>query len=290
MKRISKMNNKYGPQLLAFFMIMIGVLSFGHAYASIADQCGQTADPTKECSVSDFYAEVQAGFSYFIYIATPIAVIIIGSYFVLAYFQRVQGNERAYREAWGKTFTSISGLFILILLFGGALGYILEFFGVDPKYLRLIMPFSAPAKTSLLIFFPHAYAADGDMLPNPVSGVDNLYDFIRQALRLIMRFFVYPALIVAWVWTGFAFVLAQGAPEQLNKAKKLLVGVFITTLVIFMIQGFILALKSTFEKVLPGVTSAQTVNNSGGQAPTNKDTNGQQAAPTTEIQGLPVSN
>jgi hypothetical protein len=65
-----------------------------------------------------------------------------------------------------------------------------------------------------------------------------------------MRFFVYPLLIIAWVGTGFAFVFAQGRPEMLTKAKKLLVGAIVSTLIVMMIQGFLMAVKGTTEQVL----------------------------------------
>lgn len=84
---------------------------------------------------------------------------------------------------------------------------------------------------------------------NPTS-VNSLYDFILNILRLVMRFFVFPALIAIWVWTGFSFVLAQGAPEALAKAKKLLLWATISTFIIFMIQAFMTAVRGTVQKVL----------------------------------------
>lgn len=73
-----------------------------------------------------------------------------------------------------------------------------------------------------------------------------------------MRFFIYPALIAMWVWTGFAFVMAQGAPDALNKAKKWLVGAFITSLVIFLLQAFLIAAQGSVQRILPVDTSKQT--------------------------------
>lgn len=84
---------------------------------------------------------------------------------------------------------------------------------------------------------------------NP-TNVTTLYDFILNILRLVMRFFVFPALIAIWVWTGFSFVLAQGAPEALAKAKKLLLWATISTFIIFMIQAFMTAVSGTVQKVL----------------------------------------
>jgi hypothetical protein len=90
---------------------------------------------------------------------------------------------------------------------------------------------------------------------NPTS-VNSLYDFILNILRLVMRFFVFPALIAIWVWTGFSFVLAQGAPEALAKAKKLLLWATISTFIIFMIQAFMTAVSGTVQKVLSEKTES----------------------------------
>ena len=93
----------------------------------------------------------------------------------------------------------------------------------------------------------------GQLLPNFLSA-NSLYDFLLAVVRLFMRF-VYLALIVMWVWTGFAFVQAQGSPEGINKAKQWLWRAFVSTLVIFMLQTFLTALKGTVEKILPGSTT-----------------------------------
>jgi hypothetical protein len=77
-----------------------------------------------------------------------------------------------------------------------------------------------------------------------------------KILALVIRFFIYPALIVIWVWTGFAFVLAQGKPDALSKAKKLLVWATISTFVVVMIQAFLFAAKGTVEEILPGSTTS----------------------------------
>lgn len=90
----------------------------------------------------------------------------------------------------------------------------------------------------------------GSGLPNPV-GVTSLYDFILAALALVMRFFIYPALIFMWVWSGFLYVWAQGAPEKLAKAHKLVLWAFVSTLIVFVTQGFLSALRGSVQKILP---------------------------------------
>jgi hypothetical protein len=95
-----------------------------------------------------------------------------------------------------------------------------------------------------------------EQLPNPINA-NSLYDLILDVVRLIMRFFIYPALISIWVWTGFAFVFAQGRPEALTKAKKWLMWAFATTLVIFFLQAFLTAVQGTVQKILPGTGTTQ---------------------------------
>jgi hypothetical protein len=69
-------------------------------------------------------------------------------------------------------------------------------------------------------------------------------------------------IIAAWVWSGFAFVLAQGRPEALGKAKGFLLKTFIGTLIIFMISMFLTAVQGTIKKILPGtqIPTTQTQN------------------------------
>ncbi len=93
-----------------------------------------------------------------------------------------------------------------------------------------------------------------------MTGVCNLYDFILNILRLIMRFFIYPALVTIWVWTGFSFVFAQGNPEGLNKAKKWLMWGVVTTLVVFLLQAFLTAARGTVQNILPASTTNTNVN------------------------------
>ena len=112
---------------------------------------------------------------------------------------------------------------------------------MKPEFLNILKLFSGG-------LIEHTYAQT-TQLPSP-TNYGNLYDFILGGLRLVMRFFIYPALVVIWVWTGFSFVLAQGAPDALLKAKKWLMWAFITTFVIVVLQGFLLALRTTALKII----------------------------------------
>lgn len=93
-------------------------------------------------------------------------------------------------------------------------------------------------------------------LKNPLFA-DNLYEFIIDILNTVMMFFLYPALIGIWVYAGLLYVTAQGAPEKLSKAHKLLFWAVMSTVIIFMTQAFLSAIKGSVEKILPGSTSIQ---------------------------------
>lgn len=102
---------------------------------------------------------------------------------------------------------------------------------------------SAPATTQTPV-------STQTQLPNPL-GVTSLYDFILSVLNLVMRFFIYPALIAMWVWSGFSYVLAQGAPDKIAKTHKLLLWAFISTLLVFITQGFLVAVRGSVQKIVP---------------------------------------
>ncbi len=94
-------------------------------------------------------------------------------------------------------------------------------------------------------------------LPNPL-GFSSLYDFILGVLNMVLKFFLYPALIGIWVFAGLLYVTAQGAPEKIAKAHKLLFWAFITTLIVFTAQAFLVAAKGSVEKIIPTTTSTAT--------------------------------
>jgi len=177
----------------------------------------------------------------------PLLVVFVIYRFITAWFALEQGNAGAYKEALKQSGNAIIGFFFVVALFGGLLMVVLKYFGVKDQPLQLLKLFSEAFVTTA---YAQQTAATG-YLPN-FLGSNNLMELILAILRLVMRFFVYPMLIVIWVWTGFAFVMAQGAPEALNKAKKWLMWAFVTTLVIFMIQAFMVAAQGTVQKIFPG--------------------------------------
>lgn len=229
----------------------VGVLAQG---TSIADVCGQSSSAANACTFKDIGPLVKGVLGYVVTIGIPLLFIFVAYRFLMAWFALQQGNAGAYKDALKKAGNAILGFLIIVILIGGGLYTVLAFFGVNPTYLEILNLFSSGG------LFTSVYAQVTE-LPNPTT-INNLYDFILNALRLFMKFLIYPGLIVVWVWTGFSFIAAQGAPDALIKAKKWLVGAFVSTLIIMVLQGFLLALRTSALKIM-GSSSSSQVSQSG---------------------------
>lgn len=236
---------------LAVILAIISAVFLGgvvvYAQTSIAGDalCGSTASTT--CNFKHLGQMVKGLMFFVVGVGLPLLIAIIAYRFVMAWFAAANGQTGAYKEATKKAAQSVLGFIILIALFGGVLTVLLKYIGATDDVIKLL----DLIKTA---FIPTAYAQQ-TMLPTPIQDT-NIYDFMLKILALVVRFFIYPALIVIWVWTGFAFVLAQGKPDALSKAKKLLVWATISTFVVVMIQAFLFAAKGTVEEILPGSTTS----------------------------------
>ncbi len=217
------------------------------------DVCGSSA--ATACKLTDLGQITKGLLKLVVILGLPIMIILLAYRIVVAELAARTGNPGARMDALKKMGSSIVSFLFIIALFGGLLLAAFKLFGVDPAFLKF---FNIIADA----FVPHAYAQTGG-LPNPTPNITSLYDFILATLRLVMQFFIYPAIIVIWVWTGFAFVSAQGNPTALATAKKWLVWAFVTTLIVFMLQMFVLALKGTVQQILPGQV-LQTIPSSNG--------------------------
>jgi hypothetical protein len=242
------------PVLLAVLFISIPASVIPvHAQSSKASVSGDEvcgADQYHECKLSDIPNIMKSAIKIVIALGLPLLVVFVTYRFVMAWFALQQGNANAYKEALKKSTNAVLGFFLIVAIFGGLFVVVLKYFGIKDNLLNI--PIIKGAFFD--VFATHAYAADGQYLPN-FFGSNDIYDLITSAIRLIMRFFVYPALLVMWVWTGFSFVAAQGAPDALVKAKKWFMWAVITTLVIFMVQAFLTALHGTVEKILPNTAN-----------------------------------
>lgn len=234
--------------LVLFFCIASFPIAFAQQVGieNIAGVCGQTASASDACKLQDIGKITKGVLTVIISVGLPLLVVFVAYRFIIAWFAAQQGQTNAYHDAVSKAKNAILGFMFIIAIFGGLFFVLLQLLGVNNQLFT-------PLKNILLgaSLFPHAYAAETSMLPNFLP-YNSLNELLFALIRLVMRFFVYPLLIVIWVWTGFLFVFAQGSPEGLKKAKDLLMKALISSLVIFSIQGFILAAQGTVTKVLGG--------------------------------------
>lgn len=259
MKLFRNFSRFAGAFLLALLVVTLPV----YAQKSISgdDVCGGSS--SQSCSISQIGTVTKGVFNILITLGLPLLVVSLAWRFIKAWFALRAGNAGAYKEALKDTMNAVVGFMIIAALLGGIFFGILKYFGVKDSY---IAPWKKMFSVTLV---EYAYAADGAGSPgqgittasvqatselNPTT-ITSLYDFILNTLRLIMRFFIYPGLIVMWVWTGFAFVMAQGAPDALTKAKKWLWWAILTTFAIFMLQAFLLAVRGS----VTNITSKGTV-------------------------------
>lgn len=231
-----------------------GITVYAQTSISGDSLCGSST--TTACNFTHLGQMVKGLMFFIIGIGLPLLIAIIAYRFVMAWFAAAQGQTGAYKEAAKKAAQSVLGFLILIALFGGVLTVLLKYLGATDDVFKIL----DLIKTA---FIPTAHAQQ-TMLPTPIQDT-NIYDFMLKILALVIRFFIYPALIVIWVWTGFSFVLAQGKPDALSKAKKLLVWATISTFVVVMVQVFLFAAKGTVEEILPGSTSGQASGQTSGQ-------------------------
>lgn len=232
------------PVILALLTACLFSFSYTYAQTSISGDslCGATAETA--CNFSHLQSLVKGVMFFIIGLGLPLLIVIIAYRFIMAWFAAAQGQTGAYKDATKKAGQSILGFMILVALFGGVLTVILKYLGATEPVIKLLELIASSIGQT-------AHAQDVPLLPSPIEDT-NLYDFILKILAMVMRFFVYPALIVIWVATGFSFVLAQGKPEALSKAKKLVIWATVSTFIVVMIQAFLFAAKGTVDQILPG--------------------------------------
>jgi hypothetical protein len=211
--------------------------------------CGATA--ATECTPAHLKQVGQRLLFTFTSIGGAVLLVLIAIRIMRSWYAYRAGNANAIKEAGQQAFNAVIGFFIVFAIMGGLYLAFLSYLGTQPWATQLFKLFSQA-------FIPHAYAAGettDQLLPN-AYGSNSLYDLLISGANLIMRFFVYPAIIAAWVWSGFQFVYARGNPEGLSKAKFWIFWAFIFTVVIFMLQGFLLAFRNSANSILGSTPSA----------------------------------
>lgn len=259
--------------LLASFLLFLsfhGVHAQGSASISGDELCGGLNSP--KCDLSHFKTIVQRLLVTIISIGSVLVVFFVALRFLQAEIAARQGNPAARMQAVKNTLNGFIGLIMILAVFGGFFLLALKVFGVQ-SWVTGVFRFISGA------FVEHAYAADERLLPNPL-GAYNLFDLVLAAVNLAVKFFIYPAVVVLWVWSGFQFVYSQGNPDGLKKAKSWLLWSFLITVIMFTLRGFTLALRNTMVKIAPQSAALIQSPAAGGQAAT-----GNSSTPVTSCQG-----
>ena len=262
------------------FLAVHGVYAQTNPSISGDDLCGgATSTP---CTAAHLKSLMQNVFKLIVMLGMPILIVFVSYRFLIAWIRLQQGNSGAYKEAIKEASQAIGGFMIIVALFGGVMYAVLKYFGVKSEgefnplnILKLITD-------NIDLFVPHAYAAGSQQyLPNPTL-INSPFDFIMSVLRVIMKFIIYPGLIYIWVRSGMQFVIAQGNPDGLRKAKQWLLWAFVTTLVVFSVQGVVSVISTTATEVIGN-------RNSSTDTPPNKGTEDGRTPPKDGEDGTPCN-
>jgi len=84
-------------------------------------------------------------------------------------------------------------------------------------------------------------------LPNPfqMPGVDTLYEFIEVVINNVILPIGSVVVVMAFIWTGYLFVVAQGQPDKLETARRAFLYTVIGTAVLLGAWTLTLAIKGT---------------------------------------------
>lgn len=218
---------------------------------SVDQVCGSASGSSPKCSLSHIKTVIGNFLGFLLKIGSVLLTTFVLYRFAIAWFALQQGKTDAYRTATKQAVNALFGFLIITAILGGLFAAMLKFISAQDWTTSLIKAFSEA-------FVPHAYAAESEYLPNPL-GTESVYDFILAIVRMVIRWFIYPALIVMWVWSGFSYVIAQGNPEKISKTHKWLLAAFASTLIVFMTEGFLFAIRGTVDSIFPKTTqSTQT--------------------------------
>lgn len=244
----STLKTVFLSMFLAAVLVTLSVSGVQAQTPSIAGDgvCGSSSSTI--CKPSDLKEMGRKLLTMFALLGSGILVVIIGVRLVTSMFAYMRGDAMAIKKAGEAAFNAVIGFFIVFAVAGGIFLLGLKYLGAQPWVGQLLQMFSA-------VFVETAYAQE-TLLPNPL-GSNSAYDLILAAMNLAMRFFIYPALIVMWVASGFKFIYSQGNPEGLKTARNWLLMSFVITVVAFSLQAFLLAFRATAEKIVP-IEKSQT--------------------------------
>ena len=89
--------------------------------------------------------------------------------------------------------------------------------------------------------------ADGAKLENPIK-YDDLSSFVAAVLKAAVQVLM-PFVVLAFIWSGFLFVRAQGKEEQLSEAKTAIYWSVIGAFILLGAWGFAEIIATTVSNI-----------------------------------------
>lgn len=91
---------------------------------------------------------------------------------------------------------------------------------------------------------PAPQKGTGETIANPLKGITSLPDFLKVLLAAVIQLGEV-VIVLAFVWIGFLFVKAQGAPAELKKAREAFFWTIIGALILLSANAILAVVQST---------------------------------------------
>jgi len=208
----------------------------------LASNCA--AEGPDGCDANDFLEQSKAVFLVLVMVIILWNMFIIIKSGTLRMFSKNQAQalEDLKEQAW----KALSNIVLSLIIIGLAVAFyetiLVDKFKQPYEVFKTFQSLNEP-------FVGHAYAAEGQHLPNALV-VETPYDLAILSYQLAMRWIAIPLLIASWVWAGFLFITSQGNPEGLKRARERLVYSVVWTVILMVILGLAFTLRDTANQIL----------------------------------------
>lgn len=228
---------------IAVFLIMVSFhgVSAANPLDFTSTSCGETLN---DCTTEKGLGRLKDLFMWVLVFSAITLIVMIPGYFVAIAIKRMFIGESS--EVLKEYRSKITSAIISFAVLAGAVGilyWLMVSLGLSPWVRK---PFTPILSMELI---PHAYAQTGEYLSSPIEGTDSLYDFFLLLVRAAVRWFIYPGIIAIWIYTGFSYVAAQGNPEKIIKSHKWLFIAVAATVVTFLSEAFVFAIRDTVKAI-----------------------------------------
>ncbi len=85
---------------------------------------------------------------------------------------------------------------------------------------------------------------EGTTIANPLKDIKSLPDLLKAVFKAVLQLMEF-IIVLAFVWIGFLFVRAQGAPGEITKAKKALGWTIVGALILLSAEAILGVVQST---------------------------------------------